>query len=253
MRGDRELLEKESLHVVVERVFALLTRHEQNHGLDVLVELGLELLDPGRCVHSALHNEDFWLSTLVAKLLQDLVHGRREGLDNLSVTIAMEDAPGLERRLFEHLVLDLAVDVSRGLLDVERVAVTTSLGSHYHSASCVLVALESCRDILERDVPELLLLLTLRIAVEDFKKVAALCDLPVSVGVRDLSEVLHETEVGAHLVGESRHLAELRNQGDLGTGLPVLVNEQGLVGLGDVLVVAGLVVLLVRDLKLIRL
>jgi len=161
----------------------------------------------------------------------------------------MEDAPGLERRLFEHLVLDLAVDVSRGLLDVERVAVTTTLGSHYHSASCVLVALESCRDILERDVPELLLLLTLRIAVEDFKKVATLCDLPVSVGVRDLSEVLHETEVGAHLVGESRHLAELRNQGDLGTGLPVLVNEQGLVGLGDVLVVAGLVVLLVRDLS----
>ncbi len=82
MRGDRELLEKESLRAVVERVFALPTRQEQNHGLDILLELGLELLDPGRWAHSTLHLEDFWRSTLVAKLPQGLVHGRREGLDN---------------------------------------------------------------------------------------------------------------------------------------------------------------------------
>ena len=52
--------------------------------------------------------------------------------------------------------------------------------------------------VLESEMPQLLLLLALRVGVEDLQEVAAFLDLAVSVGVHDLCQVLHESEVRAH-------------------------------------------------------
>lgn len=62
------------------------------------------------------------------------------------------------------------------------------------------------------------------------------------------SQIFHESEVSSHAVGESGHLAELRDQGDFVPGLSILVDEERLVGVGDVLIVPRLVVLLVAGL-----
>jgi len=66
--------------------------------------------------------------------------------------------------------------------------------------------------------------------------------------VNDLGQVLHETEVGTHGVGQAGQLAELRNQSHLVACAAVLVNQQRLVNNLDLLIVAGLVVLSVRSL-----
>lgn len=47
-------------------------------------------------------------------------------------------------------------------------------------------------------MPQLLLLLALRVSVEDFKQVLAFIDLSVGIGVDDLSEVFHQSEVSSH-------------------------------------------------------
>lgn len=97
-------------------------------------------------------------------------------------------------------------------------------------------------------MPQLLLLLALRVSVEDLEQVAALSDLSVGVGVDDLGQVLHEAEVGPHLVCEACDLAELWDQSDLCTSPSVLVDKERLVRLANFLIVASLVVLLVRHL-----
>jgi hypothetical protein len=102
--------------------------------------------------------------------------------------------------------------------------------------------------LLELEMPQLLLLLTLRILSEDLEQVAALSDLAVSICVNYLSEIFHEAEVRSHCICESSHLAELRDQRNLSTSLSVLVNQKRLIRFLDILIVACLVVLLVGDL-----
>lgn len=106
-----------------------------------------------------------------------------------------------------------------------------------------------CGVVLEFEVPQLLLLLAFRISVEHFQETTTLRDLAISVGVHDLCQVLHEAEVRSHGVGETSYLAKLGQKGNLSTSLPVLVDKERLIGLTHFLIVAGLVVLFVRDLK----
>jgi len=160
----------------------------------------------------------------------------------------MEDSPGLERRLVIHLVLDLPINLSGTLVNVKDVPVTTSLGSHHHVACPVPEPFELRWVVFKPQVPQFLLLLTLGIGVEDLKEVLALSNFPVSIGVDDLCQVLHQSEVSPHAVSQTSDLTELRDQSDLIPSFPVLVNEKRLVGVIDVLIVPGLVVLLVAGL-----
>lgn len=48
----------------------------------------------------------------------------------MAVAVTVEDGPVFELRLGEHLALDLAIDLSGTLLDVERVWGSASVGSH---------------------------------------------------------------------------------------------------------------------------
>ena len=94
-------------------------------------------------------------------------------------------------------------------------------------------------------MPEFLLLLTLRVGVEDVDQVLALFHLTIRISMHDLGEVLHETEVCSHGVRKTGNLAKLGEKSNLSSGLAVFVDQKWLVGLGNILVVAGLVVLLV--------
>ena len=222
--GHSEFSQKEPLDVIVQGILALCPRHEKHNSLHIRVQLSLELLDPGISIVATFDYECLRLSTLIAELLQYLVHCRGELLCDLCIAVTMEDAPGLESRLLEHLVLDLAIDISGGLLDVERVPLSTSLGAHYHLTSSILEALELCGVVLEFEMPQLLLLLALRISVEHVQETTTLRDFTVSVGVHNLCQVLHEAEVRSHSVGETCHLAKFGQKRNLSPGLPVLMN-----------------------------
>lgn len=100
-------------------------------------------------------------------------------------------------------------------------------------------------------MPSLLLLLALLVGREGGEEILALLDLLVSVGVDNLGEIFHQPEVSTHSIRETSELAELWDQSDLITSLPVLVDEEWLVWVSDILVVPGLVVLLVANLSAI--
>lgn len=157
----------------------------------------------------------------------------------------MEDAPGLEGRLREHLALNLAIQVARIRLDINGLGSSARACSHLELARRVLESTELLRGLVELEVPKLLLLDTLRVRLEVTHQVLDLLDLGISVRVDDLGEVLHEAEVGAHGISQARQLAQLGNEGDLITRAAVLVDEQRLIHVVDVLVVAGAIVLLV--------
>ena len=113
LRGDWELSQEESLNVIVQLTLAFLAWQQKNDSLNVRVNLGLQLFDPVvSLLGIALDYEDIRLSTLIAKLLQNLFHCRGKLLSNLGVSVTVEDPPGLQGWLVEHLVLNLSVDVS---------------------------------------------------------------------------------------------------------------------------------------------
>ena len=97
-------------------------------------------------------------------------------------------------------------------------------------------------------MPLLLLLLAFFILGESSKQVLAFIDLLVSISVHDHGKILHQLEVSSHGVGETSELAELRDESNLVTSLPVLVDEERLVWISDALIVPGLVVVLVAHL-----
>lgn len=160
----------------------------------------------------------------------------------------MEDTPGLERWLSQHLGLDLAIKLTGALLDVESVWCSAARRAHHQVASVILEARQLGWCVLELEMPSLLLLLALLILIEGGEEILALLDLLVSVGVDDLGKIFHQSEVSAHGIGQTRELAELWDQSDLIARLAVLVDEERLVWITDGLVVPGLVVLLVADL-----
>lgn len=97
-------------------------------------------------------------------------------------------------------------------------------------------------------MPLLLLLLAFFIFGEGREKVLALFDLPVGVSVHNLSEIFHQPEVSSHGVGKTCELAELWDESNLVSSLPVLVDKERLIWIRDSLVVPGLVVVLIADL-----
>ena len=97
-------------------------------------------------------------------------------------------------------------------------------------------------------MPSLLLFLALLVLGESLEQIFALLKLLVSVRVHDHSQILHESEVGSHGIRESSQLTELRDESDLISSLPVLVDQERLVGICDVFIVPGLVVLSIAHL-----
>jgi len=216
--------------------------------LDSIIHLLLQLLDPSVRSHAWLDRMDSSFSVLVTDLVKALFHGALELVGYLGVSVSVEYSPGLESWLSEHLCLDLSVNLSGILFDVELVWCTAGGGSHDQVSSIIFEALELSRSVLELQMPLLLLFLALLVGSESLEEVLALLHFLLSVGVDDLSEIFHQTEVGSHGVCQPSELTEFRNERDLVASLPIFVDEERLVKIADVLVVPSLVVVLVADL-----
>lgn len=186
---------------------------------------------------------DGWLRALIANLIKALFESTLELVGCLGISISVEDTPGFESRLSEHLGLDLPVQLTSTSLDIERVWCTAAGGAHDQITSIILVTWYLSWALTELQVPLLLLLLALLILSEGSEESFAFLHFPVSVGMDDLGEILHEAEVSTHGISESSELAKLWNQCDFVTSLPIFVDEERLVRIRDVLVVSGLVVL----------
>lgn len=139
----------------------------------------------------------------------------------------MEDGPLVESGLFEHLVLNLSVDVTTSCFNVE-LDLRRTFHTHDHVACTELIAFKGCRILLEFHLPFCHHLLALLILFEGLEQILALVCLSLGISVRDLSEILHQTEVSAHSVVEASHLAQLRDEAHFSSSLSVFVDEKWL-------------------------
>lgn len=98
-------------------------------------------------------------------------------------------------------------------------------------------------------MPGSLFLFALLVGLEVVHEVLDLLDLGFSVGVDNLSKVLHESKVSTHCISQTSDLAKFRNESDLESSSAIFVDQEGLVGVLDLLVVLGLVVLGVAGLS----
>ena len=119
----------------------------------------------------------------------------------------MENSPGFECWLREHLSLDLAVDFSHVLLDVESVRTSTSCWAHKEFSCAILESIEFLWIFIELQVPLLLLLDAFLICLEVLHQVLDLLDFGLSIGVKNNSEILHQAEVCTHGISKSSELA----------------------------------------------
>lgn len=161
----------------------------------------------------------------------------------------MEDGPVLELNLGEHLALDLTIDLTSTLLDVETIGSTTCVWAHQQVASSVLKTLELLRILVELEMPKRLLLFTLLVSLEVMHEILDLLDLGFSICMHNLCQVLHESEISAHGVSQTCNLAELGDEGNLNSSATIFVDQKWLVWILDLLVISGLIVLLVAGLS----
>lgn len=240
--------QEESLDVIVQCTFSFSSWQNEDNHLNSIVHLLLQLLDPSVTSHTWFDWVDGGFSVFVTNLIKTLFHGALELVSDLGVSISVEDTPGLEGRLSKHFGLDLSINLSGVLFDVELVWCTASGGSHNQVSSIIFVALDLSRSLLEFQMPLLLLLSAFLVGCEGFEEIFAFIYFLLSVGVDNLGEIFHQTEVGSHGVCQSGELAEFWDESDLVSSLPVFVDEERLVEICNVLVVPSLVVVFVADL-----
>lgn len=190
-----------------------------------------------------------WVTALITYLVEALFEGAFELVGDLSVSVTVEDSPGLESWLSKHFGLDLAIKFTSAFLNVERVWSAAACCTHHQIASVILEACDLSWSIHELQMPLLLLFSALFISCEGTEEILALLHFLVSIGMHDLGEIFHEPEVSTHSICKTSELAELWNQCDFIASLPILVDEERLVWVVDVLIVSGLIVLFVADLS----
>lgn len=98
----------------------------------------------------------------------------------------MEDSPIFQLRLSKHLALDLAINFTCTLLDIEAVRSATCVRAHQEATGIVLKALEFLGVLIKLQVPKLLLLDAFFVRLEVLHQVLDLLDLRISVCVHDL-------------------------------------------------------------------
>lgn len=140
-----------------------MTREEKDNHLDSFLEFGLHHLDPAVGSHAGLDFNHLRFGLVVATGVEALLHRALELVGDLTISVTVEDSPVLELHLSEHLALDLAIDLTCTLLNVEARRCTTSIGTHQEIAGIVLIALQLLWIVTELEVPEGLLLLALLI------------------------------------------------------------------------------------------
>lgn len=159
------------------------------------------------------------------------------------VTIRVEDCPHLQIWLGVHPVLDLPVDFSAGPLNIESVPLPVVFRAHHQISRAELEAFKALRIFLELKLPLSHLLLTFLVFFEYLEQILTFVDLPRSISVGYHREILHQSEVSSHCVGESRESAEFREKQAFSASLAIFVNQERLLRVGDgLLVLSGEVV-----------
>lgn len=154
--------------------------------MDAFIELILELLDPSVSSHAWLDSVHGGVTALIVDLVKALLHCALELVSNLGITVTMEDTPSFESWLSKHLCLDLTIELTGTLFDVEFVWSTAARRTHHQVSSVILVALHFSWSVLELKVPSFLLLLALLVGSKCGEEILAFLDLLVSVGVDNL-------------------------------------------------------------------
>lgn len=190
-----------------------------------------------------------WVTAFIVNLIKALFEGAFELVSYLSISITVEDSPSLKSWLGHHLGLDFSIKLTGTLFNIELIWSSACCSTHDQVSSIVLVTGELSWCVHELQVPLLLFFFALFICCKSTEEILALLYLFVSIGMHDLSEIFHEPEVSTHSICKTGELAELWDQRDFITSLPILVDEQRLVWVGDVLIVSGLIVLFVTDLS----
>lgn len=126
------------------------------------------------------------LSLVVAAGVETLFHCALELVGDLAVTVSMEDGPVLELHLGEHLALNLTVNLTGTLFDVEAGRSTTSISTHQEITSVVLETTKLLRILVEFEVPCSLLFFALLVGLEVVHQVLDLFNLCFSIGMHDL-------------------------------------------------------------------
>ena len=183
--GNGILSQEESLDIIVQVALSFLAGKNEDYHLNPFVQLLLKSFNPSVDTHTWAHLNHVGLRFGVATLIQALFHGALELSGHLGVSVTVEDAPGLEGRLREHLTLNLAIQVASVRFDVDRCRSATSAGSHLELASRVLESAKRLRHIVDFHVPQLLLLDTLGVGLEVLHQVLDLFDLGIGVRVHD--------------------------------------------------------------------
>lgn len=81
-----------------------------------------------------------WVTALITYLVEALFEGAFELVGHLSVSVTVEDSPGLESWLSKHFGLDLAIKFTSAFLNVERVWSAAACCTHHQIASVILEA-----------------------------------------------------------------------------------------------------------------
>lgn len=157
----------------------------------------------------------------------------------------MEYSPCFHGWLREHLALDFSFEVTRVGLDVNLLRSAARACTHLELAGSILETTELMWILVDFHMPELLLLDALFVCLEVVHQVFDLLDFGISIGMHNHGKILHEAEVGTHGVSQASQLTELGDESNLIARASVLVDEQGLVHVGNVLVISGPVVLLI--------
>ena len=157
----------------------------------------------------------------------------------------MENSPSFHGWLREHLALNFSFEVTSVGLDVNRLRSAAGACTHQELARSILEPTELMWILVDLHMPELLLLDALFVCLEVVHQVLDLLDFGISIGMHDHGKILHEAEIGTHGVSQASQLTELGNESNLIARASVLVDEQGLVHVGNVLVIPGPVVLLI--------
>jgi hypothetical protein len=115
----------------------------------------------------------------------------------------VEDGPVFKLSLGVHLSLDLTINFTSTLFNVEAVRGTTCVWTHQEFTGLVLETLEFLGVLIKLQVPKLLFLNTLFISLEVIHQVLDLLNFGFSISVDDLGKILHQSEICTHSISQA--------------------------------------------------
>lgn len=129
LRDNRYFFKKHSLNLIIEYAVSFVSREKDYSSLNWLIKLCSQSLLPHLNVMT-LNHEACHLLSLVAKLLNCLLHVKEKLLGRGWISLLVEETPLLQSRLLKHLTLNFLVEVTPAWFDVVRNPCLVLIKSH---------------------------------------------------------------------------------------------------------------------------